>query len=74
MYTKEQMKSDLVRLGVKKGDVILMHSSYKSLGGIEGGAMAVFEALTETIGEEGTLIIPALSYLNVDYKQPAMKQ
>lgn len=70
MYTKEQMKNDLVKLGIKKGDVILMHSSYKSLGGIEGGAMAVFEALTETIGEDGTLIIPALSYDNIDYNQP----
>lgn len=70
MYTKKQMKSDLVKLGIKKGDVILMHSSYKSLGGIEGGAMSVFEALTETIGEEGTLIIPALSYMLVDYNQP----
>jgi len=69
MNIKEQLKTDLYKLGICKGDVLLMHSSYKSLGFVEGGAFTVFEALKETIGEEGTLILPALSFNNVTREQ-----
>ena len=44
MHTKEQLISDLKALGIQPGDTILMHSSYKSLGGIEDGAKGFFEA------------------------------
>lgn len=69
-HSLEKFKQDLLALGVKPGDTVLMHSSFKSLGGIEGGAEGLFKAFQEVLGEEGTLILPALSYAFVDAGQP----
>ena len=44
MYNKNKIIEDLKNIGIKKGDVVLVHSSYKSLGVIEGGAKTFFEA------------------------------
>lgn len=70
MYTKEQIKNDLYNLGVHSGDVILMHSSFKSLGEIDGGAKAFFEAFSELLGSDGTLILPSLSFATVTRDNP----
>ncbi len=60
---------DFARLGIKKGDVVLMHSSMKSL----GTTLTPTEFLRELIdflGEEGTLLLPALSYESISAKNP----
>lgn len=49
---------DLKDMGIKQGDIILVHSSLKSIGYVIGGAKTVIEALMEVIGQEGTLVIP----------------
>jgi len=69
-HTKEQLKADLSRLGVRPGDTVLMHSSYKALGGIEGGAKTFFEGFMELLGDEGTLVLPALSFATVTRENP----
>ncbi len=60
----------LQRLGVEQGDIILVHSSYKSLGAVEGGAAAVIAGLEGAIGKEGTLVMPTLCQVdfNNSYK------
>ena len=70
MHTVQQLKHDLAALGIRPGDSILMHSSFKSLGGIEGGAKGFFGAFLELLGENGTLMLPALSYESVTREQP----
>ncbi|MFC4710861.1 AAC(3) family N-acetyltransferase [Enterococcus eurekensis] len=68
MLNPKQIIEDLRKLGVKKDDIIVVHSSYNSLRGddqIEGGPEAVIEALKETVSE-GTLIVPTFSYENVN--------
>lgn len=57
--TKERIKADLVQLGVKKGMILCVHSSLSSIGWVNGGAVALIQALMETLSEEGTLIMPA---------------
>jgi aminoglycoside 3-N-acetyltransferase len=47
--------------GLKQGDNILIHSSLKSFGYVQGGASAVIRSLLDTIGEEGTLLVPTLT-------------
>ena len=37
MYTFEELVEGFQKLGVNKGDTLLVHSSYKSLGEVEGG-------------------------------------
>lgn len=69
-HTKEEMRADLKALGIKAGDTLLMHSSFKALGGIEGDAAGVFEVLLDVLGPEGTLVLPALSYESVTLQRP----
>ncbi|QDU34182.1 SPBc2 prophage-derived aminoglycoside N(3')-acetyltransferase-like protein YokD [Poriferisphaera corsica] len=51
-------------LGVCKGDTVLMHSSYRSLGlpGEQKGIETVIKVLQSIIGAKGALLLPALSY------------
>ncbi len=60
MVTQKMMLDALRALGVKEGDSILTHSSFKSLGGCENGADTVISAMKEAVGEEGTVIFPTL--------------
>ena len=53
---------DLENLGINKGDVVIVHSSLKSMGNIEGGADTVIDALIEAVGSQGTVLFPALSW------------
>lgn len=70
MHTKQQLISDLAALGIAPGDTVLMHSSYKSLGGMEDGAAGFFDAFLTHLGAEGTLVLPALSYASVTRDAP----
>ena len=44
MYTEKRLVEDLESLGVRKGDLLFIHSSFKSLGAIDGGAATVISA------------------------------
>ena len=57
-----KIKEDLQSMGINKGDDILIHSSFKSLGNVEGGIKTFIEAVISHLGDKGTLLIPALSY------------
>jgi len=54
---KEDIKAGLMRLGLKKGDMVGVHSSLSSFGHVEGGADTVIEALLETVGERGSVVM-----------------
>lgn len=60
-----QIKNDLQSLGINKGDDLLIHSSFKALGGVDGGIETFIEAVLSQLGDTGTLLIPALSYDSV---------
>ena len=53
---------DLTRLGVPRGGLVMVHSSLRSLGHVAGGAETVVDALLETLGPEGTLVVPTFTY------------
>jgi len=59
--TAEAISSDLTRLGLKPGDAVLVHSSLKSIGFVEGGPSAVIKALIEAVGPKGTVLFPTLT-------------
>ncbi|MEW9547844.1 aminoglycoside N(3)-acetyltransferase [Nonomuraea sp. NPDC050783] len=48
------------------GQVIVLHSSLRSVGPVEGGAATVVAALREVIGEDGTLAVPTGTAGNSD--------
>jgi len=53
---------DLTRLGVPRGGLLMVHSSLRSLGHVTGGAATVLDALLQTLGPDGTLVLPTFTY------------
>jgi len=66
MLTLESLTSGFRELGVQSGDTLLVHSSYKSLGEVDGGPQTVIDALLAALGPDGTLIMPTF---NFDFNQ-----
>lgn len=58
---KNDIINTLHEIGVKKGSLIFMHSSLSDMGHVPGGADTIINALLETIGPKGTLIMPAFA-------------
>ena len=67
--TVDTIYNDLLNLGVKLGDILLVHSSLSSIGWVCGGASAVIMALQKVISDDGTIVMPTHSGGNSD---PAM--
>jgi aminoglycoside N3'-acetyltransferase len=59
---------DLQKLNLKEGDAVLLHSSLKSVGYVDGGASTVIDAIIEALGPSGTLIVPTYSLKKSMYK------
>jgi aminoglycoside 3-N-acetyltransferase len=62
MLTFEQLLDEFKKLGVEEGDTLLVHSSYKSFGEVDGGPQTVIRALEAALGAEGTLIMPTFNF------------
>jgi aminoglycoside N3'-acetyltransferase len=56
--TKADIKDGLTQLGIQPGWILGVHSSLSSLGHVDGGANTVLEALFDTVGQEGTIVMP----------------
>ncbi|XOV84166.1 MAG: aminoglycoside N(3)-acetyltransferase [bacterium] len=48
-------------LGVSAGSTLMVHCSMSSFGRIHGGAQTIVEALTKTVGDSGTIVMPTLT-------------
>lgn len=59
---KHQIRAGLHELGVVSGDLLLVHSSLRSFGYVEGGADTVIDALLEAVGDSGTVLVPTLTF------------
>ncbi|MDH5462584.1 MAG: AAC(3) family N-acetyltransferase [Candidatus Bathyarchaeota archaeon] len=71
--SKEDIKAGLRKLGLKRGDTVGVHSSLSSFGRVEGGADAVIDALLETVGEQGNIVMSTHSAnLSEDRRTPEM--
>lgn len=58
--TKQDIIRGLKDLGVREGDILMIHSALSSFGRVEGGADAVIDALLEAVGPSGTVAMPTL--------------
>ena len=63
---KEEILSALRSLGLEKGDTVMVHTTLSKIGYVCGGAQTVIEALTQTVGGEGTIMMPSQSWKNLD--------
>lgn len=57
-FNKEQLKQDLKMMGMEPTDAVMVHSSMKSVGDVEGGADTVIDAFMEYFSE-GLFMTPA---------------
>ncbi|MGX7030231.1 AAC(3) family N-acetyltransferase [Vagococcus zengguangii] len=68
----QQLVKDLSQLGIKKSDIIVVHSSFNAIRGKNNSQITpldVIKALQCTVSE-GTLMIPTLSYESVRPEEP----
>lgn len=59
---KQDLLEALSNVGVCRGQTLMVHTSLGSLGFVCGGAQVVIEALLESVGCEGTVMMPAQSW------------
>ena len=68
MYTKADLIGHLQQMGLKPTDAVMIHSSMKAIGAVEGGADTVLDALMEYFAP-GLLMLPTHTWaqMNPDY-------
>lgn len=59
--TRERLVRDFRALGLRDGDVVLVHSSLSGLGWVEGGAETVIDTLVDAVGPTGAVLFPTLT-------------
>ena len=57
--SRADVAGQLAALGVKKGGVLVVHTSFRAVRPIEGGPLGLIEALRAAIGPDGTLVMPS---------------
>ena len=69
MYTARQLVSQLRKMNIPRDGTLLVHSSFKSMGEIKGGAQTVIDALCEYMAD-GLLVMPTHSWDTVNPENP----
>ncbi len=59
--TRDDMAAGLRQLGLRAGDRVMVHSSLKNFGRVDGGPRAVVDALMEVLTPDGTLMMPSFN-------------
>ena len=70
MHTIASLTADLEALNIRRTDTLLIHSSMKSIGEVEGGADTVLDALMAYFKDDGLLVFPTLTYRVVNGDSP----
>ena len=60
-YSQKALSQDLRGLGVEAGATIFIHSSFRSLGSVIGGAGTVVGAFKNVVGPEGLILMPSFN-------------
>lgn len=70
MTVTDKMMRDLKSLGIKKGGVLMVHSSFRSLKPALKSPEDLIDALLDYLGDSGTLLMPSFSYRFVTKTTP----
>ena len=57
VHTRDRLHRDLTRLGLRQGDLVMVHSSMRAVGPILGGPNEMIEALMASVGATGTVMM-----------------
>jgi aminoglycoside 3-N-acetyltransferase len=66
--TEKTILSDLQRIGIQLGDLVLVHSAFSKIGYLQGGPSAFIAALKTAVGPDGSIMMPAFPYLGGSYE------
>lgn len=72
-WSRDALARQLLALGVESGSSLVVHSSFRALGRVEGGVETVVDSLLDAVGSEGVLVVPTFTYTSVkfDGSEPA---
>lgn len=57
--SRSELVDQLRSLGVERGGVLLVHTSFRAVAPIQNGPRGLIAALREAVGKEGTVVMPA---------------
>lgn len=57
--SKVDLINDFQKMGIEKGMNLMVHSSLSKIGWVIGGGQTVISALVDTVGAEGTTVMPS---------------
>lgn len=69
MYTKENLSNQLQQMSIDPEGAIIVHSSMKSIGDVEGGADTVLDAFIDYM-KDGLLVFPTHTWDTVNAENP----
>ena len=67
--TKEQLKLQLKDLGLIPSDTVVIHTSLRSIGPVDGGADGLIDAFCEYL-HDGLFLVPTHTWASVNAAQP----
>ncbi len=62
---RQKLESALKKAGLKRNDIVLLHSSLLSIGEFEGGPDDIIDAFLHVLGSKGTLAVPVFGSLGI---------
>lgn len=69
VFTKNDLKKQMEQMGLKPTDTVLIHTSLKAVGEVEGGADAFIDAFCEYLSE-GLFVVPTHTWDSVTKDNP----
>jgi len=61
VFGRGEIEAQLDALGVRRGSVMLVHTSFRAVRPVDGGPLGLIEALRRALGPEGTLVMPTMT-------------
>lgn len=68
MYTKQDIINSIIEIGIQPSDTLMIHSSMKAIGQVDGGADTVLDAFIEYLKDDGLLIFPTHTWEQINDK------
>lgn len=69
MYTAKELREQIATMGLNGTETILIHSSMKAIGAVEGGAETVLDVLTAYF-KDGLLLFPTHTWSTINEQNP----
>lgn len=61
-YDGRGLEKALLKLGVRKGDTLMVHSAFSPFNGFRGGPVEIIDCLIGLLGSDGNLLMPSMPY------------